>query len=190
RPAAVPSGAADLTGQYLGAGAGAGRSTQRQPHIIPNPFDNTILIQATTGEYEQILDLLRQLDVAPRQVLIDAKIYEVDLTGSFSAGVSAFLDKVGANGGSRVLSAAGTAAGLTLSTGALVLRSHELLAALTASETRSHTRVISAPSIIATDSIPATMNVGSEVPVLPSPAVTVTQQGGNPLFLNTLPNRR
>ena len=54
------------------------------PHVIPNPFDNTLLVQGTPQEWEQIKNLLRQLDVAPRQVLIDAKIYELDLTGAFS----------------------------------------------------------------------------------------------------------
>ena len=76
-----------------------------------------------------------------------------------------------------------------MTAGALVLRSHELLAALNASETKSYTRVISAPSIIATDSIAATMNVGDDVPVLTSQAVGGVQQGGNSLFTNTVQSR-
>jgi general secretion pathway protein D len=176
---------ADQTGMYLGyPGSQPG---QRVPHVIPNPFDNTILIQGTPQEYEQIVNLLRQLDVAPRQVLIDAKIYEVELTGAFSAGVSSFLEKK--DTGSRVLSATTSAAGLTLNTGALVLRSSELLAAITASEATTHTRVLSAPSIIATDSIAASLNVGEDVPVLTSQAVTGVQQGGSSLFSNTVSSR-
>ena len=71
-----------------------------------------------------------------------------------------------------------------------MLRSHELLAALTASETTSHTRVISAPSIIATDSVAASLNVGEDVPVLTSQAVAGgVQQGGNSLFTNTVSSR-
>jgi len=31
---------------------------------------------------QQIKDLLRQIDIPPRQVLLEAKIYEVDLTDS------------------------------------------------------------------------------------------------------------
>ncbi len=178
---------ANLTGQFLGNAAYGSQPGQRMPHIVPNPFDNTLMIQATPQEYEQIVSLLRQLDVAPRQVLIDAKIYEVELTGAFAAGVSAFLEKK--DTGSRVLNATSSAAGLTLSTGALVLRSHELLAAITAAETKSHTRVISAPSIVATDSIAASLNVGEDVPVLTSQAVTGVQQGGNSLFSNTVANR-
>src|SRR5205823_405341 len=56
-------------------------------------FDNTLLVQANPHEWEQISSLLRQLDIAPRQVLIDAKIYQLDLTGAFESGVQAYLEK-------------------------------------------------------------------------------------------------
>ena len=187
--AAPPASAADLTGSYLGAAPMAGQSNQRVPHVIPNPFDNTILIQGTPQEYGQIMGLVRQLDIPPRQVLIDAKIYEVDLNGAFAAGVTAYLEKKDTGAFSRTLNAVTGAGGVALTTGALVLRSHELLAALTASETASHTRVISAPSIIATDSIPASLNVGEDVPVLTSQAVGGVQANGNSLFTNTVSNR-
>jgi general secretion pathway protein D len=158
--------------------------------VIPNPFDNTLLIQGTPQEYDQITSLLRQLDIAPRQVLIDAKIYEVDLTGTFSAGVSAFLEKKdssGAGAAARALNVATSAGGVTLTTGLLISQTKELLATITSSEGSTHTRVISAPSIIATDSIPATMNVGTSVPTLTSQAVAGgVQQGGSSLFSNTV----
>jgi general secretion pathway protein D len=193
----------DQTGSYLGFPAG-GPGT-RIPHVVPNPFDNTVLVQGTRQEWEQISRLLEQLDVPPRQVLIDAKIYEIDLSGAFSAGVAAYLQKVGTNlvGGSgddnggnggitpsQVLGAVSSSAGLTVTAGALVLRSHEFLAVLNAQENRQRTKVISAPSLIATDSIPAILNVGQEVPVLTSQAVAGgVQQGGSSLFTNTISNR-
>ncbi|MGA2770338.1 MAG: type II secretion system secretin GspD [Bryobacteraceae bacterium] len=178
----------DLTGSYLGNNPGGAPGT-RIPHVIPNPFDNTLLIQGTPQEYEQINSLLRQLDVPPRQVLIDAKIYEVDLTGAFSAGVTSYLEQKDTGTVSRVLNATAGSGGLGLSVGALVLRSHELLGVLQTSEATSKSRVISAPSIIATDSIPATMNVGQSVPMLTSQAVVsgVTTGGTSP-FASTVSN--
>lgn len=202
------TGGVGQTGQYLQPGTtGAASASANLPHIIPNPFDNTLLIQGTEQEYQQILDLLRQLDVAPRQILIDAKIYEVDLTDALSAGVESYLQKVnsgaatGGTGGtagatgsgltpSRALTATAGAAGLGLTTGALVLRSSELLAVLQASESVGKSKVISSPSIIATDSIMATMNVGSQVPVLTSQAVAGgVQSGGSSVFANTVSNQ-
>ena len=82
------------------------------------------------------MHLLRQLDVPPRQVLIDAKIYEVELSGALAEGVTMFLQRRGVDGTgqapasapSRILSVATGGAGLNLTAGALVLKSHELLA--------------------------------------------------------------
>ncbi len=46
--------------------------------------------------------------------------------------------------------------------------------------------MVASPSIIATDSIPAAINVGVQVPTLQSQAITGVQQGGNSLFANTI----
>jgi general secretion pathway protein D len=182
------TGAKDQTGSYLAGGAGGG-FPPRIPHVIPNPFDNTLLIQANPQEYEQIVSLLRQLDIAPRQVLIDAKIYELDLTGAFGSGVQAYLQKRNGsapNGSvaSRVLNLASNG-GVAMSAGALVLRSHELLLAVSAAESQHKSRVIASPSIIATDSVPAVMNVGQDVPVLTSTGIAVTGSSFNSISNRT-----
>ena len=54
------------------------------------------------------------------------------------------------------------------------MRSHELLGAFPWPRPSTQSHVVSAPSIIATDSIPATMNVGQTVPVLTSSGWPVT----------------
>jgi general secretion pathway protein D len=198
-PGGAPAGAGtagDLTGSYLGSAGAAQRP--RQPRIIPNPYDNTILVQGTPQEWEQIKKLLEQIDIPPRQVLIEAKIYSVDLSGAFSAGVNAAFNAALAAAGqsnrffpSLVTTAVGTAgsAGLALTASALVGRNRQLLAFLTAQETSSKTKVISAPSVIATDSIQASINVGSSVPTLASQAVGAgVQLGGNSVFTNTISN--
>ena len=185
----IPVG--DQTGSYLSGGQGFGG---RIPRVVPNPLDNTLLIQATPQEYAGILKLLRDLDIPPRQVLIEAKIYEVDLTGAFRSGVAAFLQQRGATapgggGSNRQFLGSFTEGTVNLSAGLLVGRTRELLAFLQTSEASTRAKVISAPSIIATDSIPASSNVGTEVPTLASQAVTGVQQGGNSLFANTIQNR-
>jgi general secretion pathway protein D len=189
----------DLTGSYLGTRGGSATEPVRIPHVIPNPLDNTLLVQATPEEWEQISRLLVQLDVPPRQVLVDAKIFEVDLTGDFANGVEAALQMKGTPGTGHL---AGVTPGipggflgntlsqsLTLTGGLLVGHSRELLAMLTANESTTRAKVISAPSLIATDSIPATMNVGESVPTLTSQAVAAgIQQNGTTPFANTISN--
>jgi general secretion pathway protein D len=146
-----------------------------------------LIIQGSAQEIEQIKDLLRQLDVAPRQILIDAKIYEVDLTGSFSAGVESALQSSGTAGFVNGVTAKAGAAGAALTLGELVLHSKQLFALLNLSENTTKTRVVSAPSIIATDSVPATMNVGDQVPVETSQsAVGGVTVGGTTPFANTI----
>jgi general secretion pathway protein D len=184
----------DSTGTFLGAQMGGAGG--RIPRVVPNPQDNSLIIQATPSEYESIHKILRQLDIAPRQVLIDAKIYEVSLTGAFANGIAAYLQSrtTAVEGAPKLASRSLTGllanGAVTLSAGALVGQSRELLAFMSSQEVESRSRVISAPSIIATDSISATINVGTEVPTLASQAVTGIQSSGSSLFANTIQNRQ
>jgi general secretion pathway protein D len=175
----------DLTGQYLSADG-----TQRSgglPRIIPNPFDNSLLVQATPQQWAQILHLLDQLDTPPRQVLIDAKIYELDLSGSLAFGLEAFLQQRGITDVANTTQLLGSVnPGLALTAGMFVGHSRQLLGALTLSDIRSKTKVLSAPSIIATDSIPASINVGTSVPTLSAQAAGGVQIGGTSSFTQAI----
>jgi general secretion pathway protein D len=194
--AAGASGTADQTGTYLTGASGAADLNGR-PRIVANPFDNTLLVQSTHEQWTQIGNLLEKIDVSPRQVLIEAKIYEVDLTGDMTAGVEAFLQKTGAvnSAGLTQQQLTGASApnsngtGLTLNAGTLVGQARQLLATLQANEMRTKSKVLSSPTLIATDSIPASITVGDTVPTLSSqgvnPGVTA---GGNSLFTNTISN--
>jgi general secretion pathway protein D len=71
----------------------------------------------------------------------------------------------------------------------LVGHSRELLSFLNASENSTRSKVVSAPSVIATDSIPASITVGQEVPTLTSQSVSGVQVGGTSQFANTIQNR-
>jgi general secretion pathway protein D len=153
--------------------------------VIPNPLDNTLLIQAAPQDYQQILKLLEQLDVPPRQVLVEARIYEVNMQGDFSSGVQAFLQRKDAAlptgfPASRqpAGSFSGSAPNLVLTAGMLVGNSKQLLGILTANEQNNRAKLVSAPSVIATDSIPAIVNVGDAVPTLTGQNVGGLQVGG------------
>ena len=192
---------ADMTGNYLGMEGYGGLmpgSTQFGPRITPNISDNSLLILATPEQYESVEKLLHQLDVPPRQVLIEAQILEVTLTGQFSSGIQAWLQQVGAtnpgtvpgstSSAARALIGAFDGATTTLSAGTLVGQSRQLFGLLTAQEGSGRTKVVSTPRLIATDSIPAFINVGDTVPTLSSQAVTGAQSSGSSLFANTIQN--
>jgi general secretion pathway protein D len=82
-----------------------------------------------------------------------------------------------------------TSAGLSFSVGALVDQSRELLSFLELKSNATKAKLVAAPTLIATDSIPASINVGSEVPVLTAQAVSPIQSGGSSLFTNSISNR-
>lgn len=187
----APAGPGDLTGQLLGASTGTA-TFNGLPRIISNPFDNTLLIQATPQQWAQIEKLIDQLDIPPRQVLIDAKIYEVDLTGNFSAGVSLYLQQKGDASvavSRQLLGTVIATAGTAMTAGILVGQSRQLMAVLQAKDNTSRSRVISAPSVIATDSIPASINVGQSVPTLSAQAVGNITNGGTSQFTQSITNQ-
>jgi len=176
----APGAAPGAAGAPGAVGANGAPPVPPGPRIVPNPLDNSLLIQADPQQYQSVLKLLKELDVPPRQILLEAKIYSVDMSGAFSSGVTAYLQARSGTDKSLLASLVGNAT--NLSAGAVVSQSKELLAYLSLQENSSKAHVISEPSLIATDSIPASINVGSQVPVttgtttLPSAGGVATQQ--------------
>jgi general secretion pathway protein D len=186
-----PAQVADQTGQLLGEAPVAGATTHGI-RIVADFVNNLIVVQGTQQEWEVIHRTLQQLDFPPRQVLIQAKVYEVSLTGALSSGVEAYLSS---RGGENTLAERKPLGGfnrggeINLTLGALVGNTRELALFLTANQTSGRTRVISAPSLIATDNIAASITVGQSVPTLSSQALAGgAQSDGSSLFTNTISN--
>ncbi|MBS1834883.1 MAG: type II and III secretion system protein, partial [Acidobacteria bacterium] len=91
--------------------------------------------------------------------------------------------------GSRDFAGALTGAAVQLQAGALIGASRELLAFLNLQENATRSKVISAPSLIATDSIAASINVGNEVPTLTSTTASGITTGGNTQFAQNISSR-
>jgi general secretion pathway protein D len=158
--------------------------------IIADAITNSLIAQATPQEWAEIERTIAQLDILPRQVLIDAQIYEVTLSDSLNVSLSAILQNRGtltnpqttasfvANGGPPAL------AGQTF---AFVGRTRELIAYLNASENRSRVRTLSAPSVLVKDNFLADFTVGADIPVPTSSAVAAgVQSNGNSVFTQTI----
>lgn len=88
------------------------------------------------------------------------------MSHAFSSDVTGTLQPLGEK--STAASLLGSLAGgtTTLSAAMLVGKSRELLGTVTLMENANRAKVLSSPSVIATDSIPATVNVGTTVPTL------------------------
>lgn len=159
-------------------------------HVMSDEKNNALIIQASPHDYEILKRTLVQLDILPRQVLIDAKIYEVDLTGDLSLGVSAFLQNNSSltSPPATLASFMGGAAGGTLQfqTFSIIGATRTLQLFLNATDNRSRVRILSAPSILVTDNTPARIQVGSQVPVPIGSALTPIQANGTSLFAQTI----
>ena len=160
--------------------------------IVADPQNNALIVQCSPEDFELIQETIRELDRVPRQVLINVRIYEVVLTDELSLGVSAFLqdrNRPTVPSPSATTASFGVAAGLSLATRALMGDTRELVAFLNAAETRSRSRVLSAPTVIASDNVAANIQVGSSIPTLSSQGLIPGGTGGGSLFSNTINHR-
>jgi general secretion pathway protein D len=169
-------------------------TVQGEIKIVADDLNNALIVRCSPQDYEVVRDTIRKLDIVPRQVLIDVKIYEVVLSGNLSMGVSAFLKQ--RSDANKITTASfssaaaeGRPGGFNLSTFANVGLTRELLVFLNAQETRSRSRVLSAPSVIASDNVEAHIQVGQEVPILTAQGVVPGGTGGGSLFTNSVQNR-
>ncbi|MEP6961463.1 MAG: secretin N-terminal domain-containing protein [Acidobacteriota bacterium] len=171
----APTGAAPQNAQ--GNNNGFAFDGPTPPRIVPNPLANNLLIQANAQQYQSVLKLLRELDRPPRQILLEAKIFSVVLSGSFTAGVETRFQQRTGTDRRLVGSIVGNVG--RMNAGFLVGQARELLFFLSLQENASNVHILSQPSLIATDSIPASINVGTQVPVLTG---SVSTLGGTSSF--------
>ena len=171
---------------------GTGNYQNQNPgiRIVADRVNNLVLVQSTQQKWDNIRSTLLELDTPPRQVLINAKIYEVTLSGSLASGVSAYLRNRSSPRTTGKLNADFSATGLVgMSIGMLVGSTRELALFLEGSASEGKSKVISAPSLIVTDNIPAEITVGQSIPTLSSQAVAGgTFSQGSSLFTNTIQN--
>jgi general secretion pathway protein D len=188
------AGAAGAAGTTRPPGATAvnqpesGQTALEGVHLTTDPVNNSLIIQCTPQQYAEIAKTLKQLDVIPRQVMIEARVYEVDLTGALSFGVSYYLQQRSSTYKQGLATFSGTT-GLQASAGMLIGQTRELMGFLTASENSQRVRVLSAPTVLATDNSDARINVGTTVPTLTSQGVIPgVQAGASSVFTNTVQN--
>ena len=139
--------------------------------IIADEANNSVIIVATAQEYDVILPIIRQLDLLPLQVMIDATIAEVTLTDNLKYGIRWFFNAEGENtsgtGGDttaqslKEIAAGAAAAG----TGGLSLlyNSSAVKALLSAQADKGNVNVISSPSLMVLNNQEAYIQVGTEI---------------------------
>lgn len=140
--------------------------------IVPNEENNSLLILATPDEFSVLDSALRQLDIPPRQVLIEASLAEVELTDELRYGVQWFFEP-GDN--TIVLSEADTGAVVSAFPGFSYVfnGAADARVVLNALDSVTDVNLISSPKLLVLNNQPATLQIGDQVPVAVQSAVGV-----------------
>jgi general secretion pathway protein D len=134
------------------------------------------MVVSTPGEYKKILTLLTDLDVPPRQVLIEATVAELTLTDDLKYGLEWYINNKMLGGRSSLNSLSGMteAAGLVYQ---FLTDTKNFQVLLNAFATEDKVNILSTPRLIVLDNQEATIQVGTDVPIVTSEvtAADVTQ---------------
>jgi len=142
--------------------------------IISDEITNTIIILSTPEDYVAIKDTIEQIDIVPRQVVIEGMIASVQLIDNLSFGLGAlFKGKIGdinttfgLNPGSLRVDPSGlTTSGFTfVGTDA----AGAVRGIITALATESKAKLLATPHILVSDNRDAKIQVGQQVPLITS----------------------
>ena len=154
--------------------------------VVVDKATNTLLFRASGEEYTDIIRLLRDLDRAARQVLIEVTVAEVTLSDGMTTGVDWIFSRVNGSGRNVTASGGNTSGvipGNTLSTiaGLVVSQldgSGNPRAVLNAIANDGRVSVLSNPRLLARNGETATIQVGDSIPVLTSQQTTSTSGPG------------
>jgi len=144
--------------------------------VVADEDNNALLIYATKSEYRDIEQALKQLDVQPAQVLVQASILEVSLTDGLEYGVEWFTqhglsgDRTGT--GQLVLSGTDVAAVVPGFSYQIVDAFGDLNVVLNALAKDSLINVISTPSVLVLDNNTAKIQVGNQQPIQSTQNIT------------------
>ncbi len=174
------------------SGGGSGISIVESDDIRISAIEesNALLIRATPSQYDSIEAAIKRLDIEPLQVHIEAQIVQVDLTNNLSFGVRWFFENSSSNdagvsdfrqrvrrfgqvdratGRQSTNAAWNSFAGSATSSGlAWTFLNTTTEALLSTLQDETDVSVLSAPSLVVLNNKEASINVGTQIPVVSS----------------------
>ncbi|MCC6932698.1 MAG: type II secretion system secretin GspD [Deltaproteobacteria bacterium] len=165
-----------------GAQTGTGKvNFEGEIMIAADSSTNSLIISASKGDYQRVKEVIEELDVKRRQVLVEATILEVGMTKDEGLGIELQMSGGNDDGGaiaqtnwggltnlvknpaalSDLTIAAASTGTITLPGGLVIPSQAVLVSALSAN---SNVNVLSTPTILSTDNEEAEIVVGENVP--------------------------
>lgn len=149
--------------------AGSDKKSSAGTTVSADETSNALIIKASPQEYAAIEAILREIDQAPDQVLIEATIAEVNLDDQLRYGVEWFFSN---NGSNFTLADSGTPTGKFpgFSFSYIV---PDVRVALNTLAAVTDINVVSSPKLLTLNNKAATLQVGDQIPIITQSARSV-----------------
>jgi general secretion pathway protein D len=142
--------------------------------VTVDKANNALLINGTPQQYSAIREVLRDMDVAPVQVQLEAVIAEVTLTNGLEYGVQYFYQP---NDKHQISLTAGNSVNITPvlpGFSYIFTQGSNIRIILSALSQVTHVEVVSSPNVMVLNNGTALLQVGNQVPISTGQAVSVT----------------
>ena len=173
-----------VASSFLSEGPGALNAA-----LVVDDSRNALIIYCSPNDYNTIRNLLEQIDMMPKQVLIEVTIAEVTLKDDLQYGVEWYLK----NSKGSLTGVLSTLGGLSLPSGglsySLISSSKNFQSMLTMLAKKTSIRILSTPHIIVRDNTSANIKIGQDVPVLVSATTSDIQQEGSTQIIQSVEYR-
>lgn len=165
-----------------GGGFARGTSNGQGPQIALDPSANALIIRADATEYATLERFLKEIDVAPDQVMIEITIAEVTLNDTLKYGVEWFFRN--AKNQTYTLSKTGEVSS-AFPGFAFTYTVPDIDVAVSALGAVTDIRVLSSPKLLTLDNKPAVLQVGDQVPIITQSATGV-RDANDPTIVNSV----
>ncbi len=135
--------------------------------VMPYDLDNSLIVRGDEEGREELKNLIKQLDVAPKQIMIKAAFVEISTGASSSLGIDWTLNNL-SNNFSTTFNPTGNVQ--------LGYASGNVMATLRAKLLQNHGKVVNEPIISTLNNVPATIQIGKSYPYWTS-SVTSNNNG-------------
>ena len=157
------SGSTNTSSDTNASVSSSGKLAGESIELTVDDRSNKLIFYATGSQYQTLLPIIKQLDIMPKQILLEATIAEITLTEEFAQGFEFAIENgnfnIGNLGSFGVEDIAGLAAGYTRNF-------DEFIARLSA--TNSKVNVLSNPRLVVRDGVSASISVGTDIPTVGS----------------------
>jgi general secretion pathway protein D len=164
-----------------GYGGGRGLVPDGIEMMLPFPTDNSLIVQGTEEAISELRDIIKKIDIAPKQILIKAEFISITTTEAERLGIDWSLQRLNSSF-STAFNPSGNIS--------LALANGNVLANLKAELSTTKAKLINAPMVTTMNNVMGQISVSSEIPywqpqTTVSNGVLVTQYSATSLTIES-----